>query len=164
MPNIIDYKKIMQTASLRAVKYILLDVSKNGLPGKHHFYISFSTKNSGVQISSSLKEQYSEEMTIVIQNWYDDFIVNDEEFYITLNFGNVKETMKIPFSSVKSFVDPSVEFGLSFDYQKDANLSPITKEQPDGHEPMEANDELDIEKVIEKKSGEVVSLESFRKS
>ena len=154
----------MQAASLRAVKNILLDVSKNGLPGKHHFYISFSMTNAEVEISSSLKKQYPEEMTIVIQNWYDDFKVNDEEFYITLNFGNVKETMKIPFSSIKSFVDPSVEFGLSFDFQEDADLSPTTKEQTDGHETMEASGELDIKIAAKKKSGEVVSLESFRKS
>ena len=163
MTNIINYKKIMNSASLGAVRDILLDVSKNGLPGGHHFYITFNMGNEGVETSISLKEQYPDEMTIVIQNWYDGFLVTDEEFCITLNFGNSRETMKIPFSSIKSFVDPSVEFGLSFDSQLDARISSPTEVLTDSDETLEPNLELENETPSERKSGEVVSLESFRK-
>jgi hypothetical protein len=163
MTNIINYKKIMNSASLGAIRDILLDVSKNGLPGGHHFYITFSMLNKGVETSMSLKEQYPEEMTIVIQIWYDGFRVTDEEFFITLNFGNSRETMKIPFSSIKSFVDPSVEFGLSFDPQLDTKFSSLTEVQTDSDENLEPNLESDNEPPSKRKSGEVVSLESFRK-
>ena len=163
MTNIIDYKKIMHSASLGAIRDILSDVSQNGLPGEHHFYITFDMENDGVETSYSLKEQYPAEMTIVIQNWYDGFIVTDEEFCITLNFGNSRETMKIPFSSIKSFVDPSVEFGLSFDSQLDAKISSPTEIKTDSHEAVEPNLEVETETPSERKSGEVVSLESFRK-
>ena len=163
MTNIINYKKIMNSASLDAIRDILLDVSKNGLPGGHHFYITFDMGNEGVETSMSLKEQYPEEMTIVIQNWYDGFLVTDEAFFITLNFGNSRETMKIPFSSIKSFVDPSVEFGLSFDPQLDAMISSPTEVQTDSDETLEPNLESDNKPASERKSGEVISLESFRK-
>jgi hypothetical protein len=163
MTNIINYKKIMNLASLGAIRDILLDVSKNGLPGGHHFYITFDMGNEGVETSISLKEQYPNEMTIVIQNWYDGFLVTDEEFSITLNFGNSRETMKIPFSSIKSFVDPSVEFGLSFDSQLDAKISSPTEVRTDSNETLKPNLELDNEPPSDRKSGEVVSLESFRK-
>ena len=164
MTNIINYKKIMHSASLGAIRDILADVSQNGLPGEHHFYITFDMENDGVETSYSLKEQYPAEMTIVIQNWYDGFIVTDEEFSITLNFGNSRETMKIPFSAIKSFVDPSVEFGLSFDSQLDAKITSPTEVQTDSNETLEPNLELDNETPSERKSGEVVSLESFRKT
>ena len=141
-----------------------MDVSKNGLPGDHHFYITFDMQNQGVETSSSVKEQYPDEMTIVIQNWYDGFIVTDEEFCITLNFGNIRETMKVPFSSIKSFVDPSVEFGLSFDAQLDTKTSSPFNIKKGIHENIETTTDLEVETQPEKKSGEVVSLESFRKS
>ena len=163
MTNIINYKKIMNSASLGAIRDILLDVSKNGLPGEHHFYITFDMGNEGVETSISLKEQYPDEMTIVIQNWYDGFLVTDEEFSITLNFGNNRETLKIPFSSIKSFVDPSVEFSWSFDPQLDTRFSSPTEVQTDSDENLEPNLESDNEPPSDRKSGEVVSLESFRK-
>ena len=163
MTNIINYTKITHSASLGAIRDILLDVSQNGLPGDHHFFITFDMENDGVETSYSLKEQYPTEMTIVIQNWYDGFIVTDEEFCITLNFGNSLEAMKIPFSSIKSFVDPSVEFGLSFDSQLDAKISSPTEVQTKSHKTLDLNLELENETPTERKSGEVVSLESFRK-
>ena len=89
MANIIDYKKIMHLASLSAIQTVLLDVSKNGLPGDHHFYITFDMSTDGVETSISLKEKYPNEMTIVVQNWFDNFTVDEISFSITLNFGNV---------------------------------------------------------------------------
>jgi hypothetical protein len=154
----------MHSASLGAIREVLLDVSKNGLPGEHHFYITFDMENAGVETSDSLKDQYPDEMTIVIQNWYDGFIVDDQEFCITLNFGNIRETMKIPFSSIKSFVDPSVEFGLNFDSQLDAKISSPKEVQTDSLETVGNDLEGNDNSASEKKSGEVVSLENFRKS
>ena len=155
----IDYKQIMRLASLNAIKGVLLDVSKNGLPGDHHFYITFDMSAEGVEISSSLKEKYPDEMTIVIQHWYDEFIVNESSFCITLNFGNVRETMQIPFSSIRSFVDPSVEFGLTFESQNDV------KTTQNGNIKISATDEKESKSGdTVNKGGEVVSLESFRKS
>ena len=164
MANIINYKKIMNSASLDAVKSILLDVSYNGLPGNHHFYITFDMSIDGVETSIALKEKYPNEMTIVIQNWYEGLIVNDSYFSITLNFGNVPETMQIPFSAIKSFVDPSVEFGLSFDIQ-DNNQNQL-ESQPKINDSNDQHSTQTEENNIpaNKKSGEVVSIESFRKS
>ena len=119
---------------------------------------------NGVETSIALKEKYPHEMTIVIQNWYEGLIVRDSYFSITLNFGNVPETMQIPFLAIKSFVDPSVEFGLSFDVQIN-NQNQLNTQ----NENMGSNDDGFIKtdennNITNKKSGEVVSIESFRKS
>jgi hypothetical protein len=164
MTNIINYKKIMHSASLGAIRDILLNVSKNGLPGEHHFYITFDMENAGVETSSSIKEQYPYEMTIVIQNWYAGFTVTEEDFTITLNFSNVQETMKVPFSSIKSFVDPSVEFGLNFDLNPNLKTTHPVAIQTNTDEDFETSRESENEASPKKKGGEVVNLESFRKS
>lgn len=163
MTNIIDYKKIMHSASLAAIQTVLLDVSKNGLPGDHHFYITFDMSASGVETSMSLKEKYPDEMTIVIQNWYDGFTVTESSFSITLNFGNVRETMQIPFSAIKSFVDPSVEFGLSFESQLNTEVNENIEINPNYSDNKDNQESRESERLEERKSGEVVSLESFRK-
>ena len=158
MTNIIDYRKIMQIASLSAIQNILRDASENGLPGEHHFYITFDMLANGVNTSVTLREKYPEEMTIVIQNWYDGFVVTDTYFSITLNFGNVRETLQIPFSAIRSFVDPSVEFGITFEssHNKDARTNPQNG--------IAFSDKTVTENLETKKSGDVVNLESFRKS
>lgn len=158
MTNIIDYRKIMQNASLSAIQSILRDASENGLPGDHHFYITFDMSGNGVKTSVTLREKYPEEMTIVIQNWYDGFIVTDTYFSITLNFGNVRETLQIPFSAIKSFVDPSVEFGITFESSQNTGTETYTQNE------TIFSDKAVTENLETKKSGDVVSLESFRKS
>ena len=163
MTNIIDYKKIMHSASLAAIQTVLLDVSENGLPGDHHFYITFDMSASGVETSMSLKEKYPDEMTIVIQNWYDGFTVTESSFSITLNFGNIRETMQIPFSAIKSFVDPSVEFGLSFESQLNAKANKNNEVHSNFTDNQDNQESRESEKLEERKSGEVVSLENFRK-
>ena len=164
MVNIINYKKIMNAASLDAIKNILLDVSKTGLPGNHHFYITFDMSIDGVETSIALKEEYPDEMTIVIQNWYEGLVVKDSHFCITLNFGNIREAMQIPFSAIKSFVDPSVEFGLSFEIQLDDQneLDSQTKNQDPFDQDSVKTEGNSL--AANKKSGEVVNIESFRKS
>tara|TARA_B100000700_G_C14722553_1_gene704433 strand:- start:59 stop:529 length:471 start_codon:yes stop_codon:yes gene_type:complete len=156
MQTSIDYKKIMQAASLDAIKSILTTASADGLPGQHHFYITFDMTNDGVEISETLREKYPSEMTIVIQNWYQGFTVEETAFFITLNFSNVPEKMRIPFSAIKSFVDPSVEFGIEFEYFE-------TKREAIESKLDESSEELQ-NREAEVKGGEVINIDNFRKS
>ena len=132
---------------------VLKDVEKNGLPGEHHFFITFDTTVEGVEISEWLQKRYPEEMTIVIQHWFDGLNVKEDGFDITLNFGDQPESLVVPFLAILTFVDPSVEFGLRFEQNED-------DEQPKFSEMEKANDQ---EKKSSKKKGDVVSLDSFRK-
>ncbi len=132
---------------------VLKDVEKNGLPGEHHFFITFDTTVEGVEISEWLRKRYPEEMTIVIQHWFDGLNVKEDGFDITLNFGDQPESLVVPFLAILTFVDPSVEFGLRFEQNED-------DEQPQFSEMEKANDQ---EKKSSKKKGDVVSLDSFRK-
>ena len=131
---------------------VLKDVEKSGLPGEHHFFITFDTTVEGVEISEWLRKRYPEEMTIVIQHWFDGLNVKEDGFDITLNFGDQPESLVVPFIAILTFVDPSVEFGLRFEQNED--------EQPQFSEMEKANDQ---EKKSSKKKGDVVSLDSFRK-
>jgi uncharacterized protein len=115
MPKEIDYGRLMHKALRQLISEVLAQVSRNGLPGDHHFYITFDTRHPGVDMAPSLKARYPEEMTIVMQDWFADLAVMKDRFSVTLNFGNVPEPIVIPFDAIKTFVDPSVEFGLRFD-------------------------------------------------
>ena len=160
----IDYKKIMQTASLNSIKALLQKVSLDGLPGQHHFYITFDTSNPEVELSLSLKERYQSEMTIVIQNWYQDLRVEENAFYITLNFSNVPEKMKIPFDALRSFVDPYVEFAIEFE-DLSVNKEPTTNNLVDSEsKKLDKEDESILDNQKTPKRGEVVNIEHFRKS
>lgn len=110
----IDYELLMQESMRSVMKEALGLVAKNGLPGDHHFYISFKTDYPGVDIPDYLKEEYPENITIVLQYEYWDLEVNDKNFYITLCFNDVHERIAVPFGAVVSFVDPSVRFGIHF--------------------------------------------------
>ena len=160
----IDYKKIMQTASLNSIKALLQQVSLDGLPGQHHFYITFDTSNPEVELSLALKERYQSEMTIVIQNWYQDLRVEENAFYITLNFSNVPEKMKIPFDALRSFVDPHVEFAIEFE-DLSVNKEPTTANLVDTEsKKLDNEDESILDTQKAPKRGEVVNIENFRKS
>ena len=141
---------MMQKAMQGLMIDVLKNISKDGLPGNHHYFITFNTQSDGVIIADWIKERYPEEMTIVIQHWFDNLEVNNNKFSITLNFGDNPENLTIPWASVSTFVDPSVEFGLSF---KDDNQDQIPESK------MVIIDEDDDEK----KDAEIVSLDSFRK-
>ena len=132
---------------------VLKDVEQSGLPGEHHFFITFDTTVEGVEISEWLRQRYPEEMTIVIQHWFDGLNVKEDGFDITLNFGDQPESLVVPFVAILTFVDPSVEFGLRFEQNED-------DEQPKFSEMEKANDQ---EKKSSKQKGDVVSLDSFRK-
>ena len=153
MNKTIDYGTLMHKAMRTLIFDVLTDVEKSGLPGEHHFFITFDTTVEGVEISEWLRQRYPEEMTIVIQHWFDGLNVKEDGFDITLNFGDQPESLVVPFLAILTFVDPSVEFGLRFEQNED-------DEQPKFSEMEKANDK---EKKSSKKKGDVVSLDSFRK-
>ena len=109
------YDLLAQEALRGVVRSVLSDVAKKGLPGEHHFYVSFDTNADGVQISPRLHAQYPEEMTIVLQHQFWDLGVTDERFQVGLSFGGIPERLVVPFAAVKGFFDPSVQFGLQFE-------------------------------------------------
>ncbi|CCB67104.1 MULTISPECIES: SspB family protein [unclassified Hyphomicrobium] len=111
----IDYGKLQQEAMRGVVRAVLQRVVKTGLPGEHHFYISFLTQAPGVILSKRLKEKYPTEMTIVLQHRFWDLIVSDERFEVKLTFDGIPERLVVPFAAIKVFIDPSVRYGLQFD-------------------------------------------------
>ena len=121
--DLIRYDVLAQEAMRSVVKKVLTEVVRVGLPGEHHFYITFNTQAPGVRISSRLRERYPEEMTIVVQHQFWDMEVNSQSFEIGLAFSGVPERLLVPFGSIKSFVDPSVQFGLQFDLLEDEHFS-----------------------------------------
>jgi hypothetical protein len=151
MSRTIDYGNLMHRALCGVIQNVLSDVAENGLPGSHHFFITFQTTFPGVEIADWLRSRYPEEMTVVIQHWYENLEVTDEGFSITLNFGNQPEPLIIPFDSVRAFVDPSVEFGLRFETHASED------DEADEDEAGESDD------TPAPREAEVVSLDKFRK-
>lgn len=155
----IDYGNLMHKAMRSLIQDVLEKVAQDGLPGNHHFFITFDTLHPDVELADWLSDRYPGEMTIVIQHWFDNLTVTDQGFAITLNFGDNPEPLYVPYDAIKTFVDPSVEFGLRFETQDD--------EDEDGDED-DAVDEAPMSVMAEpdktrKKDAEVVSLDQFRK-
>jgi hypothetical protein len=111
----IRYDLLAQEALRGVVRTVLADTARKGLPGDHHFYISFDTGAEGVQISSRMLAQYPKEMTIVLQHQFWDLVVTDGGFEVGLAFGGIPERLAVPFAAVTGFFDPSVQFGLRFE-------------------------------------------------
>jgi hypothetical protein len=112
----IRYDLLTQQALRAVVKRVIADVAKTGtLPGEHHFYITFLTHAPGVRISARLREQYPDEMTIVLQHQFWDLAVSDTHFEVALSFNGISEKLYVPLDAVKGFFDPSVQFGLQFE-------------------------------------------------
>ena len=152
MARSIDYGNLMHRAMRGLIQSVLTEVAEHGLPGAHHFFITFDTTHPDVQMADWLKERYPTEMTVVIQHWFENLHVTDEGFSITLNFGNNPEPMVIPFDALRTFVDPSVEFGLRFE----------TQEQDEEDEDDE-DLEIEVEEEPVRQEAEIVSLDQFRK-
>jgi len=110
----IRYDILAQDALRGMVRTVLEDIAKNGLPGEHHFYITFDTGGEGVRVSQRMRAQYPHDMTIVLQHQFWDLIVNEEGFEVGLSFGGVPERLVIPFAVITAFADPSVQFALQF--------------------------------------------------
>ena len=109
------YDALVDDALRSVVRRVLRQVADKGLPGSHHFYISFRSTDPGVELPDYLRAKYPEEMTIVLQHQYWDLIINDEFFEVTVSFNKQQERIKVPFTALSAFVDPSVRFGLQFD-------------------------------------------------
>jgi hypothetical protein len=115
MADQIRYDLLTQQALRGVVRNVLADTAKKGLPGDHHFYISFDTRAEGVQLSDRLRAQYPDEMTIILQHQFWDLKVGEEEFEVGLSFGGVPERLAVPYEAINGFFDPSVQFGLQFE-------------------------------------------------
>lgn len=156
----------MHRAMRGLIQEVLTDIAKSGLPGEHHFFITFDTMHPDVEIADWLSDRYPGEMTVVIQHWFDNLNVTDEGFAITLNFGENPEPLYIPYDSIQTFVDPSVEFGLRFETQSDdaATETELTEVDAIPEAPMEEMVEPEPdEPAPERKDADVVSLDQFRK-
>ena len=115
MADQIRYDLLTQQALRGVVRSVLTDTAKKGLPGDHHFYISFDTRADGVRVSDRLRAQYPEEMTIILQHQFWDLRVGDGDFEVGLSFGGIPERLTVPFEAINGFFDPSVQFGLQFE-------------------------------------------------
>jgi uncharacterized protein len=111
----IRYDLLTQEALRSVLRRVLQDAARDGLPGDHHFYISFNTGAPGVRMSKRLRAQYPEEITIVLQHQYRDLTVGEQAFEVGLSFSGVNEHLVVPFDAIKRFFDPSVQFGLQFE-------------------------------------------------
>ncbi|MCC5989580.1 MAG: hypothetical protein JJT95_18070 [Pararhodobacter sp.] len=154
----IDYGNLMHRAMRGLIRDVMADIAERGLPGEHHFFITLNTQHPGVEMADWLRARYPDEITIVIQHWFDNLSVDDDGFAITLNFGNQPEPLYIPYDAISTFVDPSVEFGLKFEVQQ-SDADEDDEFEDDEGAPM-AHAEPEDE---ERKPGEVVSLDKFRK-
>jgi len=112
--DLIRYDILAQDALRGVVRKVLSEVARTGLPGEHHFFVSFATTAPGVRISTRLLAQYPEEMTIVLQHQYWDLVVTEHALEVGLSFNGIPERLFVPFSSLKGFADPSVGFQLQF--------------------------------------------------
>ena len=154
----IDYGNLMHRAMRGLIQEVLISIAKDGLPGDHHFFVTFDTMHPDVEMADWLSDRYPGEITVVIQHWFDNLDVTDEGFTITLNFGDNPETLYIPYDSIQTFVDPSVEFGLRFEApEDDTEITEVVEA------PMDVMAEADPEPVPERKDADVVSLDQFRK-
>jgi hypothetical protein len=117
----IRYDLLTQDALRGVIRKVLSLVQRTGLPGQHHLYIAFDTEAEGVSVSKRLKDQYPDEMTIVLQYQFWDLQVTNDRFEVKLSFGSVPEKLVVPFQAVKSFYDPSAQFGLHFGKHDAAN-------------------------------------------
>ncbi|MGD9845327.1 MAG: SspB family protein [Variibacter sp.] len=181
----IRYDLLVRSALRNVVRDVLADVARNGVPGDHHFYIAFDTRVEGVRISSRLRAQYPEEMTIVLQHQFWDLVVTDAGFEVGLSFNNIPERLAVPFDALKGFADPSVQFGLEFEVaaakpneagdaqpstpaeeaKSDAQRSapPLAKEGSDSKPIPDPVAENDSEPSKPSGGAEIVKLDRFRK-
>jgi hypothetical protein len=113
--DLIRYDLIVQDALKGVVRKVLTDAATQGMPGEHHFYISFRTQDAGVRISQRLRDKYPDEMTIVLQHQFWDLVVTEHSFEVGLSFSGIPERLLVPFDSLTGFFDPSVQFGLKFE-------------------------------------------------
>jgi hypothetical protein len=111
----IRYDVLARDALRGVLRRVLADAAEHGLPGEHHFFITFLSTADGVKLSPRLLAQYPEEMTVILQHQFWDLVVSEDRFEVGLSFGGIPERLVVPFNAIKSFFDPSVQFGLQFE-------------------------------------------------
>src|SRR5580700_7412587 len=139
----IRYDLLTQDALRAVIRTVLTDAAVKGLPGEHHFFITFDTRADGVRMSPRLKASYPEDMTIVLQHQFWDLAVGEEDFEVGLAFSGIPERLHVPLKAVKAFFDPSVQFGLQFTVEAESRAegptaAPEIKEEPKLQLPAEA--------------------------
>jgi len=132
------YDALVDDALRSVVRRVLTQVADKGLPGSHHFYISFRSTDPGVMLPDYLRAKYPEEMTIVLQHQYWDLIIGPDSFEVTVSFNKQQERIKVPFTALSAFVDPSVRFGLQFDRKDKAAASDKTGDKAEAATPLPA--------------------------
>lgn len=172
--DVIRYDLIVQEAMLGVVKKVLTDAQKNGLSNDHHFYLTYATCYDGVEIPSHLLEKYPDEITIVLQHEFEDLVVYEDYFIVTLWFNNVPAHLRVPFKAIKAFFDPSVKFGLQFNLINEDkseetnngdnvdNVSDITENLKTSKSTSPKTDTSNDTKPDTSNSN-IISLDSFRK-
>ena len=166
MTDTLDYQTMTHNAMMSIVRDALQSVAKDGLPGEHHFYITFAPQHPGVDMPDDLRARQGDEMTIVLQHQFENLSVSDLGFQVDLAFDGAVQTLRIPFATVLAFFDPSVEFGLRFP----ANQEQMLDEAPsapsaapeDTSENTSDNNEPNALEAEMQKTGEVVNLDTFR--
>jgi uncharacterized protein len=155
------YDRMVEQALRGVVRKALSEAGQRGLPGDHHFYITFHTDRPGVGIADWLHQQYPQEMTIILQHQFWDLVVEEERFAVTLSFGGRHERLTVPFAAITTFADPSVKFGLQFEANEDelqnkASSVQATKQVVKPAAAPAADDDPH-------KGADVVALDAFRK-
>lgn len=165
--ELLRYDKIVEDALRSVVRTALTQVADFGLPGNHSLYIAFLTDYPGVVLPDHLKQEYPEEITIVLEHQFWDLAVGEEHFEVTLSFRRRREHIVVPYDAITSFADPSVQFGLKFEAVPPDEAGGITDgaaESPGpGANAAEAAQEEALDEE-EDKTGEVVNLDQFRKN
>jgi uncharacterized protein len=170
--DLMRYDLLAQDALRGVVRAALLRVRQSGLPGDHHFYISFNTRHPDVRLSERLRTKYEKEMTIVLQHQFWNLQVGERHFEVELSFNEIAEKLVVPFSAVKGFFDPAAQFALQFEMVEEqveaaAEPAPSLKDQPaHGQAPEAAPEALPAPAAGPRPSNDdqkIVSLDSFRK-
>jgi uncharacterized protein len=159
--DLIRYDVLAQEALRGLVRKVLSEVAQAGLPGEHHFFITFDTRHPGVRISSRLKEQYPADMTVVLQHQFWDLAVNESAFEVGLSFKGVPERLVVPFRAVQSFVALHANFALKFE----PALTPVAgnNDEPASVEKEPAATPGETPRPVPEAGADVVSLDAFRK-
>jgi hypothetical protein len=163
----IRYDVLARDALRGVLRRVLADAAEHGLPGEHHFFITFLSTAEGVKLSPRLLAQYPEEMTVILQHQFWDLVVTEDRFEVGLSFGGIPERLVVPFNSIKSFFDPSVQFGLQFeasDAATEAAATTLPAVPASSAPPVPAPSAENQDETAKPGEGaEVVRLDRFRK-
>lgn len=163
----IRYDVLARDALRGVLRRVLIDAAEHGLPGEHHFFITFVSTAEGVKLSPRLLAQYPEEMTVILQHQFWDLVVTEDRFEVGLSFNGIPERLVVPFSAIKSFFDPSVQFGLQFETDGAADApaaeTPATAAATALAAPPAPPAETTEEPAKSGDGAEVVRLDRFRK-